>query len=369
MTDVRIAHAEPRPGRLPDGTFAVGQILVVLADDPGRRAMAVWLTIPDGDSLWRLLDPPPAPQAETPGAGDLHEETANRLLHAAGAVVTAVEIDVRQTDTGGTGAAGTGEPDLEDATARIELASTAGIRFIPALPGYALALAVVAGAQVRVASDVLDRLGRPAGGDDVARLFLPAAANRPASLRAGKRWRFEPRNLSFGDGLEWWDLDGSFLRRAEPSHLQDYTAQARDGSAVLSSAVQRPGGSARLEQTIFADDYRGATLTLRGDLRAEGPALEDTAGEDTAGEDTAGEDTAGQESATRAGLFLRVHTGGPLQPPDRDPLYRAPAAGPDWARPEVTATIPASANVITFGIFLSGPGRIWLRGIELTSGA
>jgi hypothetical protein len=54
MTTVRIARVEPRPGRLPSGGMRVCGFLVVLADETGRRAMPVWLPVPDGGSVWRL---------------------------------------------------------------------------------------------------------------------------------------------------------------------------------------------------------------------------------------------------------------------------------------------------------------------------
>ncbi len=43
MTTVRIAHAEPQPGRLENGEFQTLGWLVVLADDAGHRAVPVWL--------------------------------------------------------------------------------------------------------------------------------------------------------------------------------------------------------------------------------------------------------------------------------------------------------------------------------------
>ena len=43
MTTVRIAHAEPRPGKLSTGGFDTRGFLVVLADDAGHRAVPVWL--------------------------------------------------------------------------------------------------------------------------------------------------------------------------------------------------------------------------------------------------------------------------------------------------------------------------------------
>jgi hypothetical protein len=55
MTTVRIAHAEPRPGKLENGGFQTLGWLVVLADDAIHRAVPVW--------PWR---PPPAPQCGWP---------------------------------------------------------------------------------------------------------------------------------------------------------------------------------------------------------------------------------------------------------------------------------------------------------------
>ena len=84
----------------------------------------------------------------------------------------------------------------------------------------------------------------------------------------GQRPRFEPRNLDFADGLDRWDLDVRFPGAADP-RPQDYSAAADGQSAVLSSAVPRPAGSAALVQSIFADDYRGATVTFSGEIRTE----------------------------------------------------------------------------------------------------
>jgi hypothetical protein len=55
VTTVRIAHAEPRPGRMPDGSVRASQFLVVLADDAARRALPLWVEAPGGRSLWQLL--------------------------------------------------------------------------------------------------------------------------------------------------------------------------------------------------------------------------------------------------------------------------------------------------------------------------
>lgn len=118
---------------------------------------------------------------------------------------------------------------------------------------------------------------------------------------------------------------------------------------MLSAAVPQPEGFAWLGQEIFADDYRGTTVTFRGQFRTP--------------------DTAG-----RAGLFLRV-----MKPPTVHGPFTAQAAladpsnhivtisnHADWTTHEVTAPIPDDADTVAFGVFLAGPGRIDLRDPELT---
>jgi hypothetical protein len=50
MTTVRVAHPEPRPGDLGNGTFITHGYLVVLADDAGHRVLPVWLRDGSGGS-------------------------------------------------------------------------------------------------------------------------------------------------------------------------------------------------------------------------------------------------------------------------------------------------------------------------------
>jgi len=144
-------------------------------------------------------------------------------------------------------------------------------------------------------------------------------------------------------------LGGSFTENALQSHWDDYQAAAGHGTAALSAAVRQPEGFAWLAQEIFADDYRGAAVTFRGQCRTP-------------------------QGAGRAGLFLRV-----MKPRDLRGPFTAQAAladpanhivtleGPgDWTTHEVTAAIPDDANTVAFGVFLAGPGRIELRTPELT---
>ncbi|MGH3405648.1 MAG: hypothetical protein ACRDRJ_24615, partial [Streptosporangiaceae bacterium] len=219
MTIVRIVLADPRTGRPPAGSGVNGQLLIVLADDAGHRAVPLWLPGLDFKLLWVLLD---RPARDVVMAGVL-EETAARLLHAAGVTVTAVDIEPASEDV----------PELrpDTAAARVELATAAGTGHVVVGAGYGLKLAVVAGAPVRVADEVMDRLAVPVQGEDVHAPFLLPAADRPPG-RPGQRRRFEPRNMAFADGLDRWELAGSFLDAGRP-HWQDYSCTAAGRSAVL----------------------------------------------------------------------------------------------------------------------------------------
>jgi hypothetical protein len=339
MAAVRIAHAEPRPGNLGNGVFITRGYLVVLADDAGHRAMPVWFRgEPGGDSLAKLMG---GDSGDVAPAG-APEELTGRLLRAAGASVTGVDIDAAEPEADGL------EPDAF--TARIELASPAGARQVTVPFGLGLAMAAVTGAPVRVTGAVLDQRATPVLGDDLLGPFLdrlpPVAraaggrlAGRPARLPA-KRPRYEPRNLRFADGLDRWELDGSFLRDGDGdgSSRPDYSAAADGPAAVLSSAADRPAGSAALVQTIFADDYRGATVVFGGEIRTERLTYE-------------------------AGIQLEILRERQAVREDRGVTV---SGGSTWTRHEVSAPVPADAELIRFGITLAGPGQVALRHAELT---
>ena len=174
MTIVRIVRW---PGGLPEGSIVTGRDLIVLADDTGHRAVPLWLPGLDFKLLWWLLDRP----ARDAGLAGVLEETAARLLHAAGVAVTGVDIEPAGEDV----------PELrsDTAAARIGLATAAGTRQVPVSAGYGLKLAVAAGAPVRVADAVMDRLAVPVHGEDVHAPFLLPAAVRPPGLRDGRSRR------------------------------------------------------------------------------------------------------------------------------------------------------------------------------------
>jgi hypothetical protein len=342
VTTIRIAHAEPRPGRLAHGGFHTRGHLVVLADDAGHRAVPIWMQ--GAGDLANLLERP-AGQNITDNAP---QELAIRLLGAGRARVTGVDIDL--TD------AGAAELSPEVTVARIGLASPIGTRQVTADLGLGLALAVAADVPVRLADAVLDRLAVLVQGDDLLTPFLgrvpPAAWPAPgptppswplATLRG--RPRYEPRNLDFADGLDRWDLDSwpgpAPDRPGAADGASDYAAVADGPSAVLSSAVPRPAGSAALVQAVYADDYRGVTITLSGEV-------------------------SGELVSAQAGLRLEILRHWWRGPATREDHGRTIVGRrPDWTAHEITARIPADADIIRFGIALNGPGRIGLRNPDL----
>jgi len=318
MTAVRIAHADPvfwmtRPE----------SVRVVLADDAGHRALPVRLRRHDV-KLWRLLSRPDDHHEELDD--DHAEEMTGRLLQAAGVTLAGVTV----TDLG---------PGVT--ATRIDIAGPGGTRPVTASLADGLTLAVITGAPLAVDDPVMDRLARPVTGPDLLSQFR----SQETSPRSSRR-RFEPRNMAFTDGLDRWQLGGTFLRQGTGF---DYSATAGDGRAILAAAVPEPAGFAFLAQEIEPDDYRGRTVTFRGELR-----------------------TATADG--RAGLVLRVSSPGRSTPPRaaspdprEDPAnHIASATGTGaWTQYEVTAQIPADANLITFGVFLNGGGQVELRHPEL----
>ena len=152
--------------------------------------------------------------------------------------------------------------------------------------------------------------------------------------------------MAFTDGLDHWQLGGTFLRQGTGFH--DYSATAEDGRAILAAAVPEPAGFAFLAQEIEPDDYRGRAVTFRGELR-------------TARRTAApGWRSASPAQAARA-------PGQPAQIPGKTrPTTSPPPPEPaTWTQYEVTAQIPADASLIRFGVFLNGGGQVELRHPQL----
>jgi hypothetical protein len=220
---------------------------------------------------------------------------------------------------------------------RIGIAGSGGTRPVTASLADGLTLAVITGAPLAVDDPVMDRLARPVTGADLLSQFR----SQQTPSRSLSR-EFEPRNMAFTDGLDRWQLGGTFLRQGTGL---DYSATAEGGRAILAAAGPEPAGCAFLAQDIDADDYRGRTVTFRAELR-----------------------TATADG--RAGLALRAPSLGRPAPPRsaspdpwEDPAnHFAFATGTGaWTQYEVTAQIPADASLIRFGVFLNGGGQVELR--------
>jgi len=340
MTTVRITRAETR---IPPGPSPIGfpAHVLILADEAGRRVLPIWGEF--NPRRFPGLFGLPVKDDERAGTGQARtvDELTARLLRAAAASVTGVDID---------------ELGPEVAVARIELAGPAGTRHVTARVAEGLAVAITAGAPVRVADAVMDRLAVPLPDDD-GPVPLPEPAAALAALSNTNRPRYEPRNLAFADGLDGWRLGGSFTGHASHSHWQDYSCAAEDGTAVLSATVPQPAGFAFLGQEMFADDYRGAAVTFRGEFRTEG--------------------TAGTSVTSRAGLFLRLVRGPDVRQPlteraavnDPDNHIVTIAGDRDWTSRWVTVLIPEDCETVIFGVFLAGHGRIEMRDAELARDA
>jgi RNA polymerase sigma factor (sigma-70 family) len=356
MTTVRIAHAEPHLDTRLDGSIAIRHILVVLADDQRHRAMGLWLRTREGMQLWHVLDRParageapepsgPQPQPEVPGREFTAEDLAVSLLGAAGGAVTGVDLE---------------ELGPNVLAARIGVASPAGTKQVTAPPGSALALAATLDAPVRVADALMDRLAVPVAGDDLLGPFVRRAPARPGGSCYG------PRNLAFADGLDGWIVGGSSRAEVTGSHWDDYAVATTDGTATLSAAVPEPFGDVFLGQEFLADDYRGATLTLRAEVRGENVANH---AELSLGIVTKAEDPGGDRKAPAAD----GHAAPAFRPAAARRTRRAMqrhgqtiTGSQDWTCYEVTAQIPGDAEHLGFELSLIGPGRVALRHVELT---
>jgi RNA polymerase sigma factor (sigma-70 family) len=317
MTTVRVAHAEPRPDRT-----HISHVLVVLADDTGRRVLPIWLMGIDGHSLRVLLDR----DAETDGeSAGVPEELTDRLLRAAGARVTGVDID----ELG---------PDLP--VARIHVTTPGGAHEVTARLADGLAMAVVQGAPIRVSDILMDRLGEPIPGGDLLSPFLDRRPHASAPTRRRPRG---PRNLSFAQGLDGWDLRGSFLRSPTSATWQDYHARATpDRTAVLAAAVPQPHGFADLRQAVLADRYRSRNATFRAQVRSTGTG--------------------------QAAVYLRTVTEQTAHTSTDNRVLTLIEPGQDWTHREATTLVPDDAIYVLFGVTLTGPGGIEVRDTELLRG-
>ena len=200
----------------------------------------------------------------------------------------------------------------------------------------------------------MDRLAIPVTDDDLLRPFVTRTPARPSGPRSG------PRNLAFAGGLDGWTIGGSSRAEVTGAHWNDYAVAAADGAAALSAAVPQPYGDVFLGQEWLADDYRGAIVTLRAEVRSQG----------VGGHAEMSLDIVSQAEGHNQDRHMHAPPGDQPQPVqrvhrDRQHLSEAITGTHDWTRYQITGRVPADAEHMGFELALAGPGSVWLRNLEL----
>ena len=295
---------------------------MILADDAGHRALPVRLRRHDV-KLWRLLSRPDDHHEEQ--NDDHREEMTGRLLQAAGVTLAGVTV----TDLG---------PGVT--ATRIDIAGPGGTRPVTASLADGLTLAVITGAPLAAEDPVMDGSPGPS----------PAPSAQPVPQPAAVPPAFAPAVRAPQHGVR--RRTGPMAARRHlpaPGHRIGLFRRHRGRAGDPGRGRARAAGFAFLAQDIEPDDYRGRTVTFRGELRTA-------------------------QTDGRAGLVLRVTSPGRSTPsraaspdPREDPAnHIASVTGTGaWTQYEVTAQIPADASLITFGVFLHGGGQVELRHPEL----
>src|SRR5262249_33100474 len=113
------------------------------------------------------------------------------------------------------------------------------------------------------------------------------------------------------------------------------TTHGGKGSLSMKSIAPAINGFGTLMQSFKPDDYRGKRVRMSGYVRSA-------------------------EVKAWAGLWLRVDG------PENKALAfdnmadRAVKGTTDWKKYEIVLDVPQSAQLIAFGILLSGTGQVWL---------
>ncbi len=225
--------------------------------------------------------------------------------------------------------------------ARVGVAGPGGQEQVTARPGSALALAAAVGAPIRVADGLMDRLAVPVTGEDLLGAFEQRAQARAHGPLSG------PANLAFADGLDRWRVGGSSRKEVTGTHWDDYAVSVADGVATLAAAVAEPYGDVFLGQEFLAEDYRGAVVTLRAQVRAQ---------------DVASAELSLDIVSADPELVAGLRTNRAVR---RD--GRTITGSLDWTGYEISARVPADAEHMGIELTLAGAGRVELRAVEVTA--
>ncbi len=311
--------------------------LVILLDVSGQSVLPLWLNPMEGYPLAVLLKQ--VAQQGTPNEPTSIEFIAS-LLRATGGTVQAVHIEELQGQL---------------LYGRVLLQSLNGSQEVKARLGDGLALAVYEGCPIVVADEVMKHLRvnlSSAKGMTVDQQLdqvvetLTTKAPFPAS--PGLQRIKEPQNLQFTEGLQRWELRGTFLFDQSGTHWQDYASgteaigpQPGVMSGYLKVQVPQPVGFADLRQAILADDYRGKRAHLSADIKT-------------------------LDVEQQAGLYLRVVDPGRMKTSAEREQVTFQGTH-DWTRYEIQIEVPADGVFVLFGISLTGKGHVWITNVRLGS--
>lgn len=135
-----------------------------------------------------------------------------------------------------------------------------------------------------------------------------------------------------------WFAAGTHPKEYEMK-LDREASHSGKASATLKSIVPKTGGFGTLMQMCKADNYRGKRVRMSGFVRSV-------------------------DVADWAGLWLRVD-GSKSEALAFDNMQDRPVKGTtDWKSCEIVLDVPEDAQMLAFGVLLSGTGQVWMDGIK-----
>lgn len=158
----------------------------------------------------------------------------------------------------------------------------------------------------------------------------------------------QPANLSFEEGevgklpAGWWAAPAMSRYGFE---FTTSAAQAHSGrqSALLARAADNYYGESAgaLTQSLTPTDYRGKRVRLRLMARVE---------------------AAGKDARAQAYVRLRVTSGNSVK---FDNFVNCPVTTADWRAYEVEADVADDADILSYGVYMIGVGRVWFDSVSI----
>ncbi|NOJ72554.1 helix-turn-helix transcriptional regulator [Paenibacillus alvei] len=192
---------------------------------------------------------------------------------------------------------------------------------------------------------------RFSGQDSFTRAFKQMYGMTPNEYRKGFRcfhWtKEENRMIENQDSIPelqaappGWTITGVYPNQYRVSVDRVHVHRGRASGTIRAKEVADPRGFCTLMQMIKAGKYAGQRLRLSGFLKTDGVK-------------------------GWAGMWMRVDAKDEV-PINFDNMDERPIVGTtEWSPYEVVLDIAPYAEVIAFGVLLSGSGQVWMDGIRL----